>query len=44
MALSPARWSWQAVLNYGHISIQLQVDSNISASLEAGGAIAYPMY
>ena len=31
-ALSPAWWSWQAVLNYSHISIKLQVDSNILAS------------
>ena len=36
MALSPAWWSWQAALNYSHISIKLQVDSNILASLEAG--------
>ena len=35
-ALSPARWSWQAVLNYSHISIKLQADSNILASPEAG--------
>ena len=26
---SPAWWSWQAVLNYSHISIKLQADSNI---------------
>ena len=36
MALSPAWWSWQAVLNYSHIFIKLQVDSNILASPEAG--------
>ena len=36
MALSPAWWSWQAVLNYSHISIKLQADSNILASPEAG--------
>ena len=35
-ALSPAWWSWQAVLNYSHISIKLQADSNILGSLEAG--------
>ena len=27
-AHSPAWWSWQAVLNYNHISIKLQADSN----------------
>ena len=31
-AYSPASWSWQAVLNYSHISIKLQADSNILAS------------
>ena len=36
MAFSPAWWSWQAVLNYSHISIKLQADSNILASPEAG--------
>ena len=35
-ALSPAWWSWQAVLNYNHISIKVQADSNILASPEAG--------
>ena len=37
-ALSPAWWSWQAVLrvNYSHISIKLQAESNILASSEAG--------
>ena len=35
-AHSPAWWSWQAVLNYSHISIKLQADSNILASAEAG--------
>ena len=35
-ALSPAWWSWQTVLNYNHISIKLQADSNILASPEAG--------
>ena len=27
-AFSPAWWSWQAVLNYSHISIKLQADTN----------------
>ena len=35
-ALSPTWWSWQAVLNYRHVSIKLQADSNILASPEAG--------
>ena len=35
-ALSPAWWSWQAVLNYSNISVRLQADSNILASPEAG--------
>ena len=43
-ALSPAWWSWQAILNYSHISIKLQAESNILASPEAGQVIAYPMY
>ena len=34
-ALSPAWWSWQTVLNYSHISIKFQMDSNILASPEA---------
>ena len=36
--LSPAWWSWQAVLNLhvNHISIKLQADSNILASPETG--------
>ena len=42
--LSPAWWSWQAVLNYSHISIKLLADSNILASPEEVGVIAYPMY
>ena len=33
---SPAWWPWQAVLNFNHISIKLQADSNILASPEAG--------
>ena len=36
MTLSLAWWSWQAVLNYSHISIKLQVDSNILVYPEAG--------
>ena len=36
MALSPAWWSWQAILNYSHISNKLLADSNILASPEAG--------
>ena len=32
---SHAWWSWQAILNYSHIS-KYYVDSNILASLEAG--------
>ena len=35
MALSPAWWSWQTVLNFNYISINLQADSNILASPEA---------
>ena len=42
MALSPAWWSWQAVLNYSHISIKLQADSNILVSLEAGWGNCLP--
>ena len=34
-ALFLAWWSWQAVLNYSHISIKLQADSNILACSEA---------
>ena len=40
MALSPAWWSWQAVLNFSHISIKFQEDSNILASLKQ--VFAYP--
>ena len=36
MAHSLVWWSWQAVLNYSHISIKLQADSNILVSPEAG--------
>ena len=35
-AHSPVWWSWQAVLNYNHISIKLQADSNILVSPDAG--------
>ena len=41
-AHSPAWWSWQAVLNYSHISIKLQADSNILASPEAGRGNCLP--
>ena len=43
-AHSPAWWPWQAVPNYCHISIKLQADSNILASLEAGRGNCHPMY
>ena len=43
-ALSPAWWLWQAILNYSHISIKLQADSNILASPEAGQVIAHSTY
>ena len=43
-ALSPVWWLWQAVLNYSHVSIKLQADSNILASLEAGQGNCLPMY
>ena len=35
-AHSPPWWSWQAVLNYSHIFIKLQADSNILVYPEAG--------
>ena len=35
-ALSPTWWFWQAVLNFSHISIKFQPDSNILTSPEAG--------
>ena len=41
-ALSPAWWSWQAVLTYSQISIKLQGDSNILASPEAGRGNCLP--
>ena len=40
--LSPAWCSWQAVLNYSHISIKLQADSNIWASPEANRGNCLP--
>ena len=42
MAHSPALWSWQAVLNYSHVSIKLQANSNILASPEAGRGNCLP--
>ena len=41
-ALSPAWWSWQAVLNYSHISIKLEAYSNILVSPEAGRGNCLP--
>ena len=41
-ALSPAWWSWQAALNYSHISIKLQADSNTLGSPEAGRGNCLP--
>ena len=41
-AVSPAWWSWQAALAYSHISVTLQVDSNILASPEAGWGNCLP--
>ena len=41
-ALSCAWWFWQAVLNFNHISIKLQADSNILASPEAGRGNCLP--
>ena len=35
-------WSWQAVLNYSNISIELLADSNILASPEAGRGNCLP--
>ena len=34
--LSPDWWSWQTVLNFSHISVKLQADSNIFGISEAG--------
>ena len=41
-AHSPAWWSWQAVLNYSHISIKLQADSNILISPKVGRGNCLP--
>ena len=41
-AHSPAWRFWQAVLNYSHISIKLQADSNKLASPEAGRGNCLP--
>ena len=41
-AYSPAWWSWQAVLNYSHISIKLQADNNILVSPEIGRGNCLP--
>ena len=41
-AHSPAWWFWQAVLNYIHIFIKLQADSNILVSPEAGRGNCLP--
>ena len=43
-ALFPACWSWEAVLNFNHISIKLPADSNTLASPEAGWGNCPPMY
>ena len=40
--LSPAWWSWQAVLNYNNISSKLLADSNTLASPEAGRGNCLP--
>ena len=42
MAHSPAWWSLQAVLNYSHISVKLQADSNILGYPEAGRGNCLP--
>ena len=41
-AHSPAWWYRQAVLNYSHISIKLQADSNVLASPEVGRGNCLP--
>ena len=43
-ALSPAWWSWQAVLNFNHISIKLQAAAISWHLRKQVGVIAYPMY
>ena len=39
---SSAWWSWQAVLNFSYISINLQADRNILVSPEAGRGNCLP--
>ena len=41
-AISPAWWSWQAVLNFSHISIKFEAGSNILASPKAGPGNCLP--
>ena len=41
-ALSPAWRSWQAILNYSHISIRFQSDRSIMAFPEAGRGNCLP--
>ena len=43
-ALSPAWWSWQAVLNYSNISTKLLVTAIFWHLRKQIGVIAYPMY
>ena len=43
-AHSPAWWSWQAVLNYSHISIKLQATAISWHLRKQVGVFAYPMY
>ena len=40
--LSPAWWPWQAALNFNHISIKFQADSNNLTSTEAGRGNCLP--
>ena len=44
IVLSPAWWSWQAVLNFSDISIKFQADSKSWHFQKQVGVIAYPMY
>ena len=44
MAHSPAWWSWQAVLNYSHISIKLQAAAISQYLRKQVRVIAYLMY
>ena len=43
-ALSPAWWSWQAVLNFGHISIKFQTTAISWHLRKQVEVIAYLMY